>query len=288
MKTRHFKLGMTLLLIGLIILLNQLALLNTSFWTYFNSTWPVLIIMSGIFYIFKHKKLGYTFLILTILLWMTSGIIGENNYKSNYTNTFNQKIDIPENITLANLELDFSVGKLNLESSNESIISNQINTNNNKLPNLEYVFKNNRLDATFERNSNYQFKKSYDESWNMKLDSSLIYDLNLDLGVSNSIINLTNLKVKNLEIQSGVSEINVIFGNYSTTAYIDVGVTNLNLSFPKNKGVKIMLDSGLQNINLQGFIKQNNYYINEDYDEINENININLDAGVSKIRTSFY
>ena len=120
-------------------------------------------------------------------------------------------------------------------------------------------------------------------NWQLKLNNQIIYNLSIKTGAINMDSNLSGFKVEKLYIKSGASNINLIIPQYDSKIIIDSGVSNIDIDIPKNVGAMLNIDSGIAIKNLDDFIKRNDTYISNNYDNSEFKTEIEIDCGVSRI-----
>lgn len=120
-------------------------------------------------------------------------------------------------------------------------------------------------------------------NWELKLNNQIIYNLSIETGALNMDSNLSGFKVEKLVIKSGVSNINLVVPNYNSKIIIDTGVSNIDIAIPKDVGVMLNIDSGIAIKGLDDFIKRDDTYISNNYDNSEFKTEIEIDCGVSNI-----
>lgn len=120
-------------------------------------------------------------------------------------------------------------------------------------------------------------------NWELKLNNQIIYNLSIETGAINMDSNLSGFKVEKLVIKSGVSNINLVVPNYNSKIIINTGVSNIDIAIPKDVGVILNINSGITIKNLDDFIKRNDTYVSNNYDNSEFKTEIEIDCGVSNI-----
>jgi hypothetical protein len=120
-------------------------------------------------------------------------------------------------------------------------------------------------------------------NWELKLNNQIIYNLSIATGAINMDSDLSGFKVEKLYIESGVSNINLVVPKYNSKIIINAGVSNIDIAIPKEVGAMLNIDSGIAIKNLDDFIKRNDTYISNNYDNSEFKTEIEIDCGVSNI-----
>jgi hypothetical protein len=120
-------------------------------------------------------------------------------------------------------------------------------------------------------------------NWELELNNQIIYNLSIETGAINMDSNLSGFKVEKLYIESGASNINLVVPKYNSKIIINAGVSNIDIAIPKDVGAMLNIDSGIAIKNLDDFIKRNDTYISNNYDNSEFKTEIEIDCGVSRI-----
>lgn len=106
--------------------------------------------------------------------------------------------------------------------------------------------------------------------------------VDIGLGAGSVDVDLTNLDIPFLNIESGAGEVNVKFSNKtSTTASLGAGVGKLNLSVYKGAGVKLKVGQGLSNLNLGGtYEKLADGYQTKGYDTAKVKVELSIGQAI--------
>ncbi|MCP4634334.1 MAG: cell wall-active antibiotics response protein, partial [candidate division Zixibacteria bacterium] len=118
-------------------------------------------------------------------------------------------------------------------------------------------------------------------------------DLDVDGGVVDMVLDLSELNIPSLDIDSGVSNLMVRFGSKSRhiNATFDIGVSDLAIYIPEGTAVRLHKDTGLASVSYKdlGLKKiRKHLYESPGYDTAERTIDIDLDAGVSDIDLEYY
>jgi hypothetical protein len=124
----------------------------------------------------------------------------------------------------------------------------------------------------------------------IKLNPKLVWDLNLDIGASNFECDYSLLKLRNLSIDGGASNIEIKLGDiYDTTnVNIEVGASNIEIAIPSSSGCLIITSTGLSHKEFEGFIKNEDQYRTKNFTTANKKIMLKISGGISSFRVSRY
>jgi len=299
MKSNKIISGLTLLLIGIILLANTLKILDWSVWSNIIKLWPLLLVSWGISLIFRGKNLSFLgplIIFLGIILGVAASYtgIGLEREMIREVKTLSREIVLevekapevetpsetevaPETeltqqveispevkeyskIEKASIELKFDVGTLNIGESTPLL---------------------------YECVSQYRYKEFEPFEKYSTTNNQIIYNLSIKTGAFDTDCNLSAFKVEKLYIESGASNINLVVPKYNSKIIIDSGVSNIDIAIPKNVGTTVSIDSGIAIKDLDNFIKRDSRYISNNYDSSEFKVDIEIDCGVSNINIHY-
>ena len=327
MKANKIINGLTLLLIGIILLSNTLNILEWSVWSNIIKLWPLLMVSLGLSLIFRGKNLSFMgplIVFLAIILGAGAGYIGINleGETVKEVKTLSREIVLevekaPEVETLSETEIT---------PENELTQQVEISPEVKEYPKIERTSIELNLDVgeltmgestplLYECISQYRFKefepfekysttekeaniliyhtpakgnfRNPKNNWQLKLNNQIIYNLSIKTGALNTDCNLSAFKVEKLYIESGASNINLVIPNYNSKIIIDTGVSNIDIAMPKNVGATVNIDSGIAVKDLDDFIKRDGMYISNNYSSSEFKVDIEIDSGVSHINIHY-
>jgi hypothetical protein len=102
-----------------------------------------------------------------------------------------------------------------------------------------------RLDGKYKNPIIFQPSDAQQENWEIGLNPNVTYNLHLALGVGESLIDLTQLRLSSGVISGGVGRSEIqLPASGKFTLRIDVGVGDLRILVPSSMAARIELDSG--------------------------------------------
>jgi hypothetical protein len=252
--------GLVLIILAGFLLASQLGVLKGDILGYF---WPVIVILFGV--------------------WLLIGAFSRGQHQVE-----GQSISIPlENARSARIKLDHGAGRLNIHSgaSASEVLSGVFGAE------MDYKSRidGDQIDVKL-RNSN-QFWAWYPGQsldWDIRLNGSIPLNLKLDSGASSSTLDLTDLKVIDLDIDTGASstEVTLPANAGNTRVDIDTGASSLNVRIPTGVAARIRIKSGVASVNVDSnrFPRiEGGLYQSADYPTAVNRADITIDAGVGSI-----
>lgn len=286
-KTSKSLSGIVVITIGALLLLRNLGLLNFSIWESLRTYWPVIIILLGISLIIKAKGFVSLLIIGTIL------ILGASFFDSTdigATRSSAQTIEL-DNIEEVNLNLEYGAGDLAISSGNTGkLLRNDFKTTDQEDPKIEFSKSQDSATISLVKfDQEFSFWRNPVSEWDIKLSKLPRYNIELNYGATNADIDLSELKVDSLDIESGATNTRIRFSNYPISVDLSTGASSIELEFPKDSGVKMMIDGGVISVNFADFEKNGNTYTSANYDPKGDNnLILDIEAGASSITSRFY
>ena len=126
--------------------------------------------------------------------------------------------------------------------------------------------------------------------WNMRLSDEIPLDLVIKTGANESNLDLTNLQVKYLKVETGASATDIKLSesvSYSKTI-IKAGAASVKIQIPENVGAKIHVSGGLTDarVDRNRFPKVKGFYQSQDYDTSLQKADIRIDMGIGSVVVS--
>lgn len=286
-RERGIGLGVFLLSIGVIFLLFNVGVISWSIFDALFYLWPLILVVIGVNIIFRKH---WVVRLVTWLLFLAT-LIGfsyfsvDFNGKGNILTSQNPVIvEKPANIQKSTLKLSMGACAIDVASGSDKLLEAEIRDRNIRFAS-DADTNGNAPTLTFKRN------QSADVHWNnsvvnsFRLNKDVPWDINVDTGASKCVLDLSQLKVDSLDYNGGASKFSATFGNKSslTEIKIDAGVSNIDLTIPESAGIRVRVDKGLSNSNLNGagWIKKNNVYQTDNYEQAACKFDIYANIGVS-------
>jgi hypothetical protein len=202
------------------------------------------------------------------------------------TESHSVKMDSAES---ANIQIDFPAGELKVQSGT-----------------------NNLMDASFRYNvSDWQPQVQYSESgaqgvlhvsqpgddrvpvggklineWDLRLGKSIPVDLVIHTGAGNSQLDLSELNMTSLTVETGAGVTTVnLDGNWEHDVNVSIegGVGEIKVNLPAEMGVRVDMDTALVTVTVQGLTHAENGYVNEAFGTAPHTLTLNLQAGVGSV-----
>jgi len=302
MKSGQLFWGVFFLTLGGLFLMTRADIINSDFNFVFD-LWPFFFILWGVMVIFKDGVLKavvsaiFGLFVALMIFGFAYNIydqvypeFDDFDYKGNYSENYYQEFD--SNITSARMTISTGAGRLNLEGGSTGLISGDAKGNL-----AGYDFLVNTYDSTAEIDIDYEnnhFNIFHGDTKNdllLKLNNKPSWDITLNAGAINGKLDLSDLSISRLELNTGASKLYVKLGDIAalTDINVEMGATSFELQVPSNVGCKITAESVLSSNDFKDFIKKGKHtYETENYDSAAKKINISINGGFTSFDVRRY
>jgi hypothetical protein len=128
----------------------------------------------------------------------------------------------------------------------------------------------------------------HSSSWAIGLTAEIPLDLTLETGANRALLDLADLRVRNLELKTGASETRVILpsGAGATTVRAEAGAASLVIEVPRSVAARIRsrVALGTNQIDEGRFPKLGDVYQSADYGTSENRVDIDVQGGVGSVR----
>jgi len=252
--------GIVLILLAALLLASQQGWIKGDIFGYF---WPVVVILVGV--------------------WLLTGAFGKGHSAARA-----QALSIPlESARSARIKLDHGAGRLQIQAGAGS--SELLNGSFGAEVDTSTHFEADQLQVKL-RNSPHFWAWYPGESldWDIHLNGEIPLSLKIDSGASSLTLDLTYLKVVDLDIDTGASstEVTLPTNAGNTRVDIDSGAASLNLRVPAGVAARIRVKSGIASVTIdpKRFPRlDSGFYQSTDYDTAANRADITIDTGVGSV-----
>lgn len=290
----YLFLGFFIFFFGLIMLASCLNIIifNVNLWNLL----PIFIVAIGLSFL-SSRKPGSIFLLLgailvvmlATILSLLSSAIGQGGSVYNSSISVLRDADAQE----ANITINAGAGDVNIFDSSISgyLVSGDVYTDFSKIDTetkTENGIQNVKIDFNGARK---MFGTGFKNQLNLGLATDIPVALYLNIGASNSSIDLSSIEAKKVVLTSGASTIDLKLGSRIDMSDIQIegGASSITMDLPEDAGVKLNLTSGLSSNELTGFTKTNgNEYQSDNYSASAKSINVSVKMGVSNFTVNWY
>lgn len=289
MKSDKITGGLLLICIGILFLLSNFGYINWSILGNIIYLWPLILVVLGINIIFREYQLVKVISwLLFLVVFVGYGFYNGERYMSK-ASLQHQNTIIQNNSKTRTGEVNISFGgaKLDLSGTNSNLM--EIYGDNNIIsPHVKYTNDEEKVVVDLKTNRKVTYNignKGFD--YRLRLNESIIWDIDGDLGAITGRLDLSDLKIDRLDLDFGASNLEVVMGDKHnmTTVDLDAGASNLDLVFPEALGVKLKVDGVISKTTLSdlGWPQQGGYYTSPNYDSAESKVVFDVDMGVGRL-----
>lgn len=306
MKKSTLFWGVFLILSGLFLIFDKLSIWTIDIDCYYNY-WPLFLVFWGVSLLQLPELIKKILVILNAVLlaifvsgFIISGfsfffncnddyVISRKDYLKEYHKTVSESYT--NNIQNAKLNIDAGASNILLKNKTDDLIA-VYSYLPEKFFNLDTDIKskNAKINLDFKFNRIFWNKHKDKKHINISLNANPLWDFDFDMGVVNFNADLSNYKVRRINLDVGASNVKLKLGdfNYQTNIEINAGASKISIRIPKESYCEINSETGLSSKDFNGFIKDNDIYKTENPDNFSNKIYIDLQGGVSKFEIFRY
>ena len=301
MKTGKLFWGVLFTTVGLLFLSAKFHIISAD-WSFIWNLWPLFFIFWGLLVLFKDPIIKpiiagvfgvfvglYIFSAINCLFFGFDFDFDKNRDYSTYDNTFIQEFD--KDIKEAHLKFSSGAGAFSIDGVTDKLVEgyskgwfSDYAVNTSIDDNIADV------DVHLHGRNFRIFGEHFNNRINMKLNPTIPWDIDFEFGAAQGKFDLTPFNVKNVEIGTGASSVEIKLGDKSddTDVHVNMGASSLTILLPKNVGCQYSGDSFLVGKNTPGFSKRNGIYYSSNYDSTTKRVNVYLSSGVSSVSIKYY
>ena len=123
-------------------------------------------------------------------------------------------------------------------------------------------------------------------NWDLKLNSTVPMELEVDLGVGKSEVDLKGLNLRRFSLEAGVGEGTVDLSGPRPSdldATIKAGVGKLTLVLPADVGVRVKAQAGLGHVNADGLKADGDAWVNEAWGKTKTCVRVEVEGGIGEV-----
>src|SRR5690554_3190676 len=297
--------GLVIIFIMTVIMLDNLDVISFD-WLAIVYFWPVLIILIGINILLPRKMEGQILSIMATVIvlaffayqglksggkWNSAAkeeIETQDNLMSRLSRDYDQQVDYAE------LNISGGAVEYKISEATSKLIDIEASSSLSSFS-LSSMIDEGKAVLGFKQKGTEGIRNNRLKSANkasVRLNSTPIWDIKLEIGAGTADFDLKSFKVRNLEIEGGASAIKIALGmptEETSKINFEGGVSSLGIQIPKEAACIIYVESALSSLKFPGFIKQENgTYLSENYNENLKRIEIKLENGLSSIEINRY
>lgn len=295
MNTKKLFWGSFFFVLGLLFLINNLLSTEISLGGIIKF-WPLLLLIIGFNVVSKNPivknslaVVGGIFFALMVFILITKPVSYVKYHIKKEPAVF-EKLSESYGDSIKVVELFFSTGagKFNLKSEKENLYTIE---GNNFFSAFDYKKSYSNGEYKLSIEPSYSDEKKiislFDNDIDITLNENPLFDIKTQLGAAKGKIDLTNLKVKKLDLEIGATSLWLNLGEGikdTLNVSISSGASSITILGNKNSGVKILIDAAVSSKNIKDLKRiGDGVYESENFATAEKKCIVKIDAGVSNI-----
>jgi hypothetical protein len=280
-----------LIMLGLLFLLDNLNIISGIDWGTIWKLWPVLIIAVGLEILLGRSiSFGAAFLIVIIVIiaagavWWSVVVDSGERRAEHFTWP-------TDGVERAELELDIGIGKLQLASYGNMA---DLLVADLDLASGADVSNDVKVDAAVARGwiaserdffALPQLLGRDASKWDLRLNSRVSWEMDINSGVGDVRLDLSELKVNDLKLDSGVGAVHVTLPRRGTVrAKVDGGIGDLHITIPEGTQARFRVDRGIGSLRVDSrFKRRGDYYETEGFSRAESYIDLEIDHSIGSV-----
>jgi hypothetical protein len=291
---------------GLVFLLQNFGLLGSNIWSYVGRLWPVILILVGLELILggSHRAGGGLVLAFVVIAVAGALLFGGfapsivrpgSNASAPETHTLTQAL---QGASTAGVTVHFGAGTLNvdaLQGQPDQLAQMTYQGSAQSAPKASYRVRGGEGQLT------YDVAHPFGPPWannggsggqvNLLLAPTIPLSLDVEEGASSGKIDLSQLHVSDLTLQTGASHATLVLPRSAgaTTASVKGGAATIDVEIPDGVAAQIHYNGGLSTVNVDESLFPSvgdQTFRSPNYDSAQNKVDLTIQAGVSTIHVS--
>lgn len=300
MAVGRIRTGVILILIGVLFLLNTTGVLDIGVWESIAVLWPLLLIAIGIEKIFMATQtlkplafLSPLIIVATVAYAVVASPGGGFTFSSDDDSSQQSSdwsVSGDPGVTAMDVNMDFGGGRIKVRGGAETgkLLEGQF-YHRGKRPEVTSEETGNTMQVTLKRRSSTIGIGQRDrERWIVKLDETIPVNLSLDAGGAQVRLDLADIVLNKLDIETGAADVDLILGAKSPEVHCNVscGAASIDMVIPAGAGLRVDRESAMSSFSTGDIelVESGKYKESPDFDKRNVRIFLTIDAGVSTLR----
>jgi len=300
MAVGRVRTGVILILIGVLLLLNTTGVIDVSVWESIAVLWPLLLIAIGIEKIFMAtenlKPMAYLSPLIIVATVAYAVVVSPDWSIANGDNedldrrSSDWSVSADPGVTAMDLHMDFGGGRLRVRGGAETgkLLEGQFFHRGRK-PEVSAEETGETMKVLLKRRSTSIGIGQRDrERWIVKLNESMPVDMTVDAGGAQVRLDLADIVLKKLNLETGAADVDLILGTKSSEVECDVscGAASIDMVIPAGAGLRVDKESAMSSFSTGDIelVESGRYIQSPDFDTRSVRIFLVIDSGVSSLR----
>ena len=292
-RKRSVVLPLILILLGILLLLNNVGLVTWSVWEVIAKLWPLILIALGLELILGRGSVWASGLIIIVVVIGGFGLFMLPP-RGGWGPAVSERIYHPlSGATSADVDIRMGVGSLYLNSlpNSQDLVSGTVSLMEGEWLAQDFNVVGNKARLVLEAKGRYSFnfpgiRSRTAEKWDLRLNESIPMNLDIHTGVGEARIDLERIFATNAEVRTGVGKTDLTLpAKGHTRVTLSGGVGETHIYVPKGVAARIRTKTGIGSVQVYGnYTRVNDEYISPDFDTAENRVELEVKGGVGSIR----
>jgi len=292
-KTRpSFVWPIMLITVGVIFLLSNLGLVKDDFLIIIWRIWPVIFIIIGLDSLLRRNEIaGPVFMIgLGLIILLSSiGWVGWRFWDILWRlwpilSTISHPLG---EIDDADVSISPVVGELTIDGfvDTNTLITGKLNDDGSQGVYSDYSVSSKSGIFSIDSRSFINFPGTQSWDWDFSLTDQIPLALDLEMGVGDMSVDLSNLILQSLEINQAIGELNLTLAEGDDyRAELSQAIGSIIIELPEDCGVRIEISRAISTLSLpSSFEHRGGYYYSSNYDTSDFKIDLEVNQAIGSI-----
>jgi hypothetical protein len=279
---------------GALWLLSSTGTIGVDWWRLVR-LWPVLLILWGIEVLLGGRSLLANVLVATLTLAVAAGVafyvVSGVPFQRGAGVAVDRFSEPLNGIDQAQLEVNMPAGNLVLESLGDSgdLVSGELDLAGRVQPKWDYQETGGRAEMSLAYaggNSLRGFVPGENETWTLRLSPQAEVSLKAELGAGQLELDLADLEISDLEVQTAVGQSLVTMpGQGTPTGTVRNVIGQLVIDIPRNMGAQIRINRALTSVSVPARYQEvaDGLYQTEGWDSSEQRVDLTLEVVIGQV-----
>lgn len=312
MAVGKVRTGVILISIGVLLLLNTTGTVDFGFWRWIGKLWPVILIAIGIEKIFSSsqssnmRNLAWLSPIIIVGVVSYAVVAGQRDDNSNTwddhwqwnwddswkndepTSTHTWSEEFAADAKRLNLILEMSGGRLTVRGGSGAghLLEARASTRGDK-PETSSSVSSDGVYTVKVLQQDKPDRRARDQ-WIMKVTDSIPVDLKVEGGAARMRLDLSALKVENLELDAGAADVDIVLGSLVPMVKCDLecGAAAMDITIPSVAGLRLYRDGVISRLsdNDLDLVDRGSHSETEGYSDSAVKVEMRVNSALTSLR----
>jgi len=275
--------------LGLIILLSSIGWVEWRFWDILWRLWPILLVAIGLEIITGRRHLWVSIVIVSMMVAALCGVLwvfGRGQFGAEALGISTISHPLGE-IHDADVSISPVVGELTIDGfvDTNTLITGKLNDDGSQGVYSDYSVSSKSGIFSIDSRSFINFPGTQSWDWDFSLTDQIPLALDLEMGVGDMSVDLSNLILQSLEINQAIGELNLTLAEGDDyRAELSQAIGSIIIELPEDCGVRIEISRAISTLSLpSSFEHRGGYYYSSNYDTSDFKIDLEVNQAIGSI-----